>query len=799
MTVFHRTFPLLIAIALLGACGSCDDTDLTGPGTGEDADWDLNMDANPGTDTGPLPGPDVGPGLDSGPDSGTGSDTAGTDTGDPIPQCAAERTCGANCCEANELCIQDSCVVPGDPCEHNIQCPAEHTCEPTLGRCLPLPAEQCIFQPEGDIFDPLVLQAWLDFPDTPLPDYKQVMMTPSVVDITEDGIPNIVFTTFQGSNYNGPSVLRAINGRTFEPIFDLTDPEKFVNGGTSLAIGDIDGDGRMEIVAVMAGGGLIAFDDHTTGWAVKWRTTEIFGLNADGPALADLNADGNVEVIAANRVFDGRTGQQLCINTEVGGAGYNSVPVDLNGDGSLEIIAALGAFHFNKTAEDTYECPTYWLYEGATSSFSAVGDFGTFTGDSQDFGTRDGLPEVVRVHLGATNQIQLVNGQTGQTIWSQTLPVDDHPHFTTEQCVAKTGAGPPTVADFTGDGVANIATAGACYYVVYEADGTLLWKMPTQDFSSRITGSSVFDFDGDGRAEVVYADECFLRVYEGQGNPDGTTNILFEVANTTGTLRELPVIVDVNGDFHANIVLIGNDYSGGTTNRCRNSWENFDLLGGPTRGIRVISDRENRWVSTGQVWNQHAYSVTNVCDGINDDLCPGVTNIPGAIPRGQVPNWSLDYLNNFRQNVQGEGLFNAPDLVILGFETTCADPGLELSIVVANQGSRGALAGIPVAIYNPSANNALVTVLHTTTDLLPGGRETLTFPWAEAPVAYGDGQTLTISARVDDDGTGQGTLNECNEANNDAEVDAICPCRNDADCSLGNWCDERRLCVPVPG
>ncbi|MFU8806064.1 MAG: FG-GAP repeat domain-containing protein, partial [Bradymonadaceae bacterium] len=643
MTSTRWILIIFLALSLSAGCGGCDtDSGMVGGGD-EDAGNVADTPTQPDEDT------CVGASCPSVPDTANGGDEdTGPDT-PPVPQCPSAQTCGSACCETQELCIQNLCVIPGAECTHNLQCPPGQMCEPSLERCLPLPAEECTFQPEGDVFDPVVHVAWRDDENTPLPAYNQVMMTPSVVDITENGTPDIVFTTFTGSGYNAASVLRAVDGRTFESVFDLIEPDKFVNGGTSLAIGDLDGDGRMEIVAVMAGGGLMAFDDHTTGWEVMWRTEEIFGLNADGPALADLNADGNVEVVAANRVFSAVTGKQLCINTEVGGGAYNSIAIDLSGDGNLEVLAAGGAFHFRQNVDGDYECPTFWVYEDGRSGFPAVGDFGTFTDGERNFGDRDGVPEVVRVDLSAVDQIQLINGQTGRRIWARTLPVDDHPHFTVEQCVAKTGAGPPTVADFNGDGVANIATAGACYYVVYDADGDLLWKMPGQDFSSRVTGSSVFDFEGDGRAEVVYADECFLRVYDGQGNGDGTSNILFEVANTTGTLRELPVIVDVDGDFHADIVLIGNDYSGVTT-RCRENWENFDELGGPSRGIRVIKDRENRWVSTGPVWNQHAYSVTNVCDGINDQLCPGVQNIAGAIPRGQINNWQVGYLNNFRQN-----------------------------------------------------------------------------------------------------------------------------------------------------
>jgi hypothetical protein len=68
-------------------------------------------------------------------------------------------------------------------------------------------------------------------------------MAPAVVDITGDEIPVIDFSTFTGSAYNTDSVLRAVNGRTFAPVFDLIDPAARLSGASSIAIGDIiDGD-----------------------------------------------------------------------------------------------------------------------------------------------------------------------------------------------------------------------------------------------------------------------------------------------------------------------------------------------------------------------------------------------------------------------------------------------------------------------------------------------------------------------------------------------------------------------------
>src|SRR5262249_52750077 len=56
----------------------------------------------------------------------------------------------------------------------------------------------CSFKPPIGQFTPAVEWQWSG--STVLPDSKQVMMTPLVIDLNGDGIPEIVFTTFTGSN-----------------------------------------------------------------------------------------------------------------------------------------------------------------------------------------------------------------------------------------------------------------------------------------------------------------------------------------------------------------------------------------------------------------------------------------------------------------------------------------------------------------------------------------------------------------------------------------------------------------------
>src|SRR5258708_8935220 len=80
---------------------------------------------------------------------------------------------------------------------------------------------------------------------------------------------------------------------------------------------------------------------------------------------------------------------------------------------------------------------------------------------------------------------------------------------------------------------------------------------------------------------------------------------------------------------------------------------------GPT-GIRVIGSKSGAWVCTRRIWNEHTYHVTNV----NDDA---------TIPTKEAANWKTKGLNNFRQNVQPKGLFDAPN-AILEIDGTSSTP-----------------------------------------------------------------------------------------------------------------------------
>ena len=69
------------------------------------------------------------------------------------------------------------------------------------------------------------------------------------------------------------------------------------------------------------------------------------------------------------------------------------------------------------------------------------------------------------------------------------------------------------------------------------------WSTGNHDFSSSVTGSTVFDFEGDGIAEVIYNDECYMWVYDGP-----TGNVRFAAPTNSFTGTEASLVVDIDGN-----------------------------------------------------------------------------------------------------------------------------------------------------------------------------------------------------------------------------------------------------------
>lgn len=237
------------------------------------------------------------------------------------------------------------------------------------------------------------------------------------------------------------------------------------------AIADLDNDGRPEVIATGSTG---AYAFRGDSGQVYWSNAQVGSTQfiCGGVAVADLEGDGRPEIIQGGYVLEGRTGN-LRFRVAGMGTGYTGstfasfgVAADIDQDGDQEVV----------TGNAIYDASGNELWSTRQNDgFVAVANF-----------DRDPAGEMVVSWYPGMVRLQ---DDDGTVLWSGSYTGNT--------------VGPPTIADFDGDGEPEIGVAGNGVYVVIETDGTRKWTRNVVDYSSGFTGSSVFDFEGDGKAEVV--------------------------------------------------------------------------------------------------------------------------------------------------------------------------------------------------------------------------------------------------------------------------------------------------------
>ena len=612
--------------------------------------------------------------------------------------------------------------------------------------------------------------------------------------------------------------------------------DDWIGNSTGVALGNLhpdsmEGERAPEIVATFKEGGTIAWRrtaDDGTAWEVLWQNDDLptnqHTRGGAQPSIADLNGDGRPEVVIGNVVLDGPTGfgpddvglpagaiawdgRDLEASLEDAnlGIGNNaflgpaSTVADIDRDGFQEVIAGNTVYAYDGSERWTYEYTTTNSSCGGSLDCDGYNAVGNFDSDddaevviirlgelfilNHDGTPVPGIPLPIRIP-GAPGDVEPPTYTPAAYVPTEPLydadgdllpperilcqsplvllaydasgnPVMSQGAHVTVTTAGENESGPPTIADFDGDGLAEVGTASSTAYVVLDLQCTgvplpgdciapwVRWMVENDDCSSRVTGSSVFDFEGDGSAEVVYADETTFRIFRGTDGEE----LYKDETHDSNTRIEMPIVVDVDNDGKSEVIIPE-----------PNTNPNYG-------GIEVWEDADNNWVRTRRIWNQHGYSVTNVTED-------------GQIPRSPEPNWLNSRLNNFRQNVQPSGLFDAPDFVVRQIlRTDCDDSQFTFTVEVGNDGSLSVPPGIRTHVVVESLDGGARFDLGTfpTTDWLrPGQSEVL-----EVPFEIPGGASVTqvrVLASIDDDGMAGQQYNECNEDNNAAVSNPIsCP------------------------
>ncbi len=510
---------------------------------------------------------------------------------------------------------------------------------------------------------------WVAETFTDIPTSRASLSTPTVGDVNGDGIPDVVFSTYIVGNRG---ILRVVSGNTGAVLFTVTDPTLEVAPQASTTIADIDGDGRPELITIDPFLRLLALNNDGT---LKWRSTLTVDGSSSGIIAADLDRNGTVELIAGRNVFSA-TGTRLWRGASAKGQGFvqiASAVADLDLDGNLEVIAGPTAYRADGTI--------YWdkLNSPATLLDGPVA-IANFDADPN--------PEILIRPSG--NTLVYLLEHDGTIKWSVNSPN------------TRTWGGQPAIGDVDGDGQPEFGIVDQSSYTLYETDGSVKWTIPIFETTSGVTGSVIFDLNNDGSAEILYADQQKFYILRGT---DGF--ILNEFPHGSTTAGEGPTVADIDLDGHADVLVVADIPLAGT---------------GP--GLRAYTGLNNNWANTRPVWNQEAFTITN----INDNL---------SVPTITTPNWLTPGLNNFRTNgflpnsiIQPN---SAPDISVSLLRRLDANFPASASLI-ARIGNGGSLpAPVNRVEFRNGVGGPLLGALNTTRILNPGEYEDLAITWLNPP------------------------------------------------------------------
>ncbi len=426
-------------------------------------------------------------------------------------------------------------------------------------------------------------------------------VTPLVANLTDDNadgavdlcdVPDIVLIAEEELAYGEVCRVHVLDGASGAEHYEIG-PEAGVSCTATPALGDIDGDGVAEIVAIWNDAGVFRVVAFAPDGSELWRNTsdgdedDQFARESGALALHDLDADGDVEVVFNHEVYD-HTGALLWRHDNPDpGELEATTAADLDGDGLLEVITGHAAYRVDGSV---------YYEKYPTVSAKAIPQIGNLDTDPH--------PEVL---LTTANGIWVLE-HDGTVKYGPVTPTGVAPEgYLTWQR-------PATIHDFDGDLLSDFATSSATAYAVFQGptQNQILWQVTVADLSGA-AGSTAFDFLGDGIAEAMYADETAFRIYDGK-----TGAVQLEIRRGSPTISEYPVVADVDNDGSAEILVVSTS-------------------GEPA--LQVIRDQQDRWIQARRIWNQHAYYVTNVRED-------------GTIPQHVAPSWRA--LNTFRTNAQIE-------------------------------------------------------------------------------------------------------------------------------------------------
>ncbi len=385
----------------------------------------------------------------------------------------------------------------------------------------------------------------------------------AIGDLDGDGKPDLAIANVEEGNGNGgghPGTVSVLRNTSTSGSVNFATQLTFAIGvePSSVAIGDLDGDGKPDLaVANNSDSTVSVLENTSTSGSVNFATQLTFstGLGPQSVAIKDLDGDGKPDLATANFgfIFDPSSVSVLRNTSSIGNINFatkhnfaaraipQSVAIgDLDGDGKPDLATANSADNTvsvlrNTSSIGNISYATQLSFStGSVPQSVAIGDL-----------DGDGKPDLAIANQGDSTVSVLRNTSTSGSV-----------NFAT-QLSFSTGVGSFSVAmgDIDGDGKPDLAIANS-------GDDTVSVLRNTStsgnvNFATQLTfsvGSSpqsvvIGDIDGDGKPDLAIANSSdntvsVLRNTSTSVNINFATQLTFSV----GSSPQSVVIGDLDGD-----------------------------------------------------------------------------------------------------------------------------------------------------------------------------------------------------------------------------------------------------------